>query len=530
MNRRTFLRQVGMGAGAMALPAFLRTAAAAGTTPPNIIIIMADDMGYSDIGCYGGEVQTPNLDRLAAGGVRFTQFYNAARCCPTRAALLTGLYPHQAGVGSMVGTGKEPGYRGRLNESCVTIAEVLKGAGYTTLMSGKYHVTHYNYSNPEPTLHRESWPRQRGFDQFFGTLAGGGSFYDPVSLMEDNEFIEPGEDFYYTDAISDHAARFITKASAEKPFFLYTAYTAPHWPLHALSEDIEKYKTVYRAGWDNIREQRRERMIEMGLINADWPLTERDDRIKSWEETEHKEWEIHRMAVYAAQIDRMDQGVGRIIKALEDTNRLDNTLILFLADNGGCDEIINGTNTRHGDFARGGTTPEVFPGEPDTYASYGYGWANASNTPFRKYKKWIHEGGVASPLIAHWPAVIKDQGALRHQVSHVIDLMATCADISGADYPETFNDHAILPKEGVSIAPAFVDKPLNRPAPLFWEHIGNRGMRDGRWKLVAGKNGAWELYDLEKDRTELNNLAAEHPDRCRQMIADYETWAIRVGV
>jgi arylsulfatase A-like enzyme len=280
MNRRTFLRQVGVGTGAMALPAFLRTGVAAETTPPNIIIIMADDMGYSDIGCYGGEVKTPNLDRLAAGGVRFTQFYNAARCCPTRASLLTGLYPHQAGVGAMVGPGKEPGYRGRLNESCVTIAEVLGGAGYTTLMSGKYHVTHYNYSDPEPTLHRDTWPIQRGFDRFFGTLAGGGSYYHPVSLMEDNDFIEPPEGFYYTDAISDHAAQFITEAPAEKPFFLYTAYTAPHWPLHALKEDIEKYKEVYRVGWDNIREQRRERMIKMGLIRPEWPLTERDERIE----------------------------------------------------------------------------------------------------------------------------------------------------------------------------------------------------------------------------------------------------------
>ncbi|HEX71780.1 MAG TPA: arylsulfatase, partial [Candidatus Hydrogenedentes bacterium] len=463
----------------MMAPAYCRNIAAA-ATPPNIVIIMADDMGYSDIGCYGGEIQTPNLDRLAAGGVRFTQFYNAARCCPTRAALLTGLYPHQAGVGGMVGPGgREPGYRGRLNESCVTIAETLHAAGYTTLMSGKYHVTHYNYTDPEPTLHRASWPLQRGFDRFFGTLAGAGSYYAPVSLMRGNEFIEASDDFYYTDAISDTAAQFIREADADNPLFLYTAHVAPHWPLHALPEDIEKYKGIYRAGWDEIRAQRHGRMINMGLVRAEWPLTERDERVPAWDAAEHKEWEIHRMAVYAAQIDRMDQGVGRIIKALEDTNRLDNTLILFLADNGGCDEIIKGQDTRHGYFERGGTTPDVFPGEPDTYAAYGYGWANASNTPFRKYKKWIHEGGIASPLIAHWPAGIAGRGALRHQVAHVTDLMATCVDIADAAYPETRNGHDILPMEGVSLAPAFADKPLERTAPLFWEHIGNRGMRDG---------------------------------------------------
>ena len=531
MDRRTFLKQVGISATAMTLSAQLRAAATDSANPPNIVIIMADDMGYSDIGCYGGEIETPHLDRLAAGGLRFTQFYNAARCCPTRASLLTGLYPHQAGVGSMVGVGgKEPGYRGRLNESCVTIAEGLKRAGYTTLMSGKWHVTHYRYQNPEPTLHRGTWPLQRGFDRFFGTLAGAGSFFTPVSLMRDNEFIEPGDDFYYTDAINDEAARFITEADADKPLFLYTAHVAPHWPLHALPEDIEKYKDVYRAGWDDIRKQRRARMDEMGLIDPDWKLTERDPRVSAWEDTEHQEWEIHRMAVYAAQVDRMDQGIGRIIEALEDTGRLDNTLILFLSDNGGCDEIIQGQDTRHGYFARGGTTPDVFPGEPDTYAAYGYGWANASNTPYRKYKKWIHEGGAATPLIAHWPERIKEHGALRHQIGHIIDFMATCLDIAGAEYPETFNGHDITPLEGVSLVPAFQDKPLERAAPLYWEHLGNRGIRDGKWKLVAGKDAPWELFDMERDRTETNNIADDHPDRVAAMTADYETWAERVGV
>ncbi len=530
MNRRQFLKQAGTGAAAMMLPSYLR-AAASGPDKPNIVVIMADDMGFSDIGCYGSEIQTPNLDRLAAGGLRFSQFYNAARCCPTRASLLTGLYPHQAGVGAMVSTGDErPGYLGRLNDSCVTIAEALGGEGYQTFLSGKWHVTHYNYQEPEATLHRDTWPRQRGFDRFFGTLAGAGSFFSPISLMRDNEFIEPDDDFYYTDAINDAAARFITEAAPDKPFFLYTAHVAPHWPLHALPEDIERYKAVYTMGWDWLRAQRHRRLIELGLIDPQWTITERDERVPAWDDEAHKEWEIHRMAVYAAQIDRMDQGIGRIIAALEDTGRLDNTLILFLADNGGCAEIIQGKDTRHGHFPQGGTTPEILPGGPDTYASYGYGWANASNTPFRRYKKWIHEGGAASPLIAHWPAGIAARGEIRHQVGHIIDLMPTCVAIAGATYPEQFNDRTITPHEGVSLLPAFENQPLERNAPLFWEHFGNRGMRDGDWKLVAGKDEPWELYDMRRDRTETRNLIEEHPDRAAAMAADYDAWAARVGV
>lgn len=532
MNRREFLTRTGMGAAAMMLPAGLPVAAASAQhDKPNIVVIMADDMGFSDVGCYGGEVQTPNLDRLAAGGLRFSQFYNAARCCPTRASLLTGLYPHQAGVGAMVSPNDDrPGYRGRLNESCVTLAEVLRGAGYATYLSGKWHVSHYQYQNPEATLHPGTWPLQRGFDRFFGTLAGAGSFFAPVSLMRDNDFIAPGDDFYYTDAINDEAARFIAEADADKPLFLYAAHVAPHWPLHALPEDIERYKEVYRVGWDALRAERHERLIDLGLIDPAWSLTRRDARVPAWEDAEHKEWEIHRMAVYAAQVDRMDQGIGRIVDALEQSGRLENTLILFLSDNGASDEVIQGRETRHGYFERGGTTPEVFPGGPDTYASYGHGWANASNAPFRRYKKWIHEGGAATPLVAHWPAGIAERGGIRHQVGHIIDFMATFVDMAGAVYPEAFNGHAITPMEGVSLLPAFADRPLERTAPLFWEHLGNRGMRDGNWKLVAGDDAPWELYDMERDRTETNNLSDAHPERVAAMNAAYDAWAARVGV
>lgn len=495
---------------------------------PNVVLIMADDMGYSDIGCYGGEIRTPNLDRLAAGGLRFTQFYNAARCCPTRASLLTGLYPHQAGVGAMVSPSDRPGYRGRLNEQCVTIAEVLHNAGYQTCMSGKWHVTHYDYNDPEPILHRESWPRQRGFGRFFGTLAGAGSFYTPVSLMRDNEFIEPGEGFYYTDAINDQAVRFIEEAD-DGPLFLYVAHVAPHWPLHALPKDIARYKGVYDVGWDRIRAERHARMIQAGLVSADWPLAPRDPRVLAWEDAEHKAWESHRMAVYAAQTDNMDQGIGRIVESLRRTGRLENTLILFLSDNGGCDEVIQGTKTRHGYFARGGTRPDVLPGGPDTYAAYGVGWANASNTPFRRYKKWGHEGGIATPLIAHWPAVIKPD-RMTHEVGHIIDVMATCLDVAGAEYPTERNGHKVTPLEGKSLSPVFEGRTRTGHEALYWEHIGNRAMRRGKWKLVAERGDPWELYDLEADRTELNDLADRRPEKVRELRSLYDAWAKRCNV
>lgn len=509
------------------LTASLLILSAAASGQPDIVIIMADDMGWSDLGSYGGEIRTPNLDALAAGGLRFSQFYNAARCCPTRASLLTGLYPHQAGLGAMVSPGDHPGYLGRLNESCVTLAEVLRSAGFHTAASGKWHVTHFNYSN-RPLLHQGSWPLQRGFDRFYGTLAGGGDYYGPVSLMRDNDFIEPGEGFYYTHAINREAAAFVDAAPKDKPLFLYVSHVAPHWPLHALEEDIARYDGVYDVGWDRIREQRHRRLIEEGLIGADVELSPRDRGVPRWENARHKEWEARRMAVYAAQVDSMDQGIGGLIEAIKRRGRFDNTLILFLSDNGGSDEVIQGQNTRHGNFPRGGTTPEVMPGPADTYASYGKPWANVSNTPFRLYKKWNHEGGVATPLIAHWPTGITENGAIRHQVGHIIDLMATVVDLAGADYPEEFNGHAITPMEGVSLRPAFADEPLEREA-LYWEHFGQRAVRVGPWKLV-GDNRRWQLYNLDEDRTELNNLANQHPEKVERMAAMWDAWADRSNV
>jgi arylsulfatase len=364
---------------------------------------MADDMGYSDIGCYGGEINTPNLNGLAAKGVRFTQFYNTARCCPTRAALMTGLYQHQAGVGHMTGDYGYDAYRGDLNNNCVTIAEVLKQAGYSTYMSGKWHVT--KYIKPEGPKH--NWPRQRGFDRFFGTIHGAGSFYDPNSLTRDNTQIVPEDGFYYTNAISDNAVKFIGEhrsRSGDKPFFLYVPYTAPHWPMHALPEDIAKYKGRYDGGWDALRAERHRRMIKMGLVRKDWEITPRDEGVPSWADAKDKEWFARRMEVYAAMVDNLDQGVGRIIAELKKTGDFENTLIFFLADNGGCaeeygsrgavkpdpakpvvlkpmgeDELqtrMQPSHTRDGRPVRTGYG--VMPGPADTYIAYGKAWANAS--------------------------------------------------------------------------------------------------------------------------------------------------------
>ncbi len=497
---------------------------AAGGEAPDIVVIMADDMGYSDLGSMGSEIRTPHLDSLAENGLRFTRFYNSMRCVPTRASLLTGLYHHQAGLGGWVTRGDRPGYLGHLSPNAVTVAEVLGDAGYHTAISGKWHVTPYDYSD-DPDLHRESWPLQRGFDRFFGTLAGGGSFYTPKSLMRGNEFIEPGEGFYYTHAINDEAVVFVDEAPKDKPMFLYVSHVAPHWPLHALPEDIAKYDGVYDIGWDRLRETRNARMKALGILAPDATPSPRDTRVPAWEDADHHEWEARRMATYAAQIDSMDQGIGRLIEALKRRGRFDNTLILFLSDNGGSDEVIQGQDTRHGKFARGGTRPDVMPGAPDTYASLGRGWANACNAPFRQYKKWTHEGGIATPLIVHWPQGIAAKGEIRRQVGHVIDIMATAVDLAGVKYPADRGGHEIIPLEGISLRPAFTDQPLDREA-LFWEHTGPRAIRMGDWKLVGNKD-TWKLFDLAADPTELENLADEHPERVEAMSAAWQAWAER---
>ena len=511
---------------------------------PNVVLILNDDMGYSDIGCYGGEIETPNLDRLAANGLRFSQFYNTARCSPSRASMLTGLHPHQTGVGILTYDSGPEGYAGNLNHRCVTIPQALKRNGYRTYMSGKWHVAS---SLTKPT---DTWPMQRGFDEFYGTIIGAGSFYDPNTLTRGNdnaehEAREPG--FFYTDAISDQAVAFLDKHEREHPgtpFFEYVAYTAPHWPLHAHEEDIAKYKGRFDKGWDRLREERLDKLVEWGILHAQWKLSPRDPTQPPWTEAEHKAWLLRCMEVYAAQVDRMDQGIGRILGALERHGRLHDTVVIFLADNGACaedipedvtiDELVNKlmiarSHTRGGERVHFGNDPNRMPGPENTYQSYGTAWANLSNTPFRLYKHWIHEGGISTPLIVHWPAGIREKGGLRHAPGYLPDIMATILDITGSEYPTTLEGNDIDPLEGTSLFPVFQQDGLDRP-PMFWEHEGNAAVRIGKWKLVRNYPGPWELYDMESDRTELNDIAAQHPERVEAMALQYEAWAARCGV
>jgi arylsulfatase len=499
---------------------------------PNILVILADDMGYSDIGCYGGEIETPNLDALARNGLRFTQFYNAARCCPSRASLLTGLYPHQAGVGHMdfdFGYGI-PAYQGHLNNRCVTLAEVLRPAGYRTSMAGKWHV------GGAPGRR----PLDRGFDRFWGVPTGGGVYFKEtvtairgLRFLNDEQLIEPSalpDDMYVTDTFTDKALGYIDEAvSKKKPFFLYLAHIAPHWPLQAKPADIRKYKGRYDIGWDAVRAARHQRQIKLGIVPANSRISERDPKATAWAETpaEVQKNLAHRMEIYAAMVDSLDQNVGRIVARLKELDQFDNTLILFLSDNGCSAEGGPGLEGKLDNWAK----PGAPLGTALSYGRLGLEWANACNTPFRKFKIETYEGGVATPLIVHWPDGIAARGELRHQTGHVIDLMPTLAEVAGAVYPDQFGGQPILPTEGRSLVPAFRNTPLPREEGLFFEHGGNKAVRIGDWKAVQpqGKNG-WELYEMQSDRTELVNLAAEHPERVRELAARWQTWAERCGV
>ena len=518
---------------------------------PNIILIMSDDMGFSDIGCYGSEIATPTLDRLAAGGLRFTQFYNTGRCCPTRASLMTGLYPHQAGVGHMMSDRGHPGYQGDLNARCLTIAQVLGPAGYRCYMTGKWHVT--KKTRPRNESEKHNWPRQRGFDRFYGTIHGAGSFFDPNSLTRDNTLIAPEDpgNYYYTDAISDNAAMFIREHDTSRPFFMYVAYTAAHWPMHARPVDIAKYRGRYEKGWDVLRLERHARMKKLGLLDPAWKLS---PNVQDWSDAKNKPWQRARMEVYAAMVDSMDQGINRIVASLKQKQLFDNTLILFLQDNGGCQEEFGSTGkerpspakrlaamkpgelqyamvpriTRDGRPLRQGSG--VMPGPADTYIAYGIQWANASNTPFREYKHFVHEGGISTPLIAHWPDGIKSHGEFRSEPGHLVDIMATCVDLADAPYPKQHDGTAIHPMEGASLVSVFGGTDLS-DRPLYWEHEGNRAVRVGDWKLVAkGRNGPWELYNLKDDRSELNNRIESMPDQASKLERLWTTWATRANV
>ncbi|UCF98536.1 MAG: arylsulfatase [Spirochaetaceae bacterium] len=510
---------------------------------PNIVLILVDDMGYSDIESFGSEIATPNLTHISSKGIRFTQMYNCARCCPSRASLLTGLYPHQAGIGHMTTDLGQPAYRGYLNDRCVTIAEALRNHGYRTLLVGKWHVGG-SYAARRP----ETWssgdgghptPLRRGFERFYGILTGCCSYFFPHTLMQQDQFVRVEEEkFYLTDAISTTASGFIREyARGENPFFLFVSYTAPHWPLHALPEDIALYEGRYDSGWDAVRQQRYERLASMKIIDEKWRLSPRDKRALQWEHAPHREWEAQRMAVYAAQIHRMDQGVGQIVAALGETGVEENTLLFFLSDNGGCAEFLKEDGfvqdllypTRKGEIVRAGNFPGVRPGGEETYMSYDLPWANASNTPFRLYKHWVHEGGIATPMIVTWPLHTLEPGIVQAP-AHVIDIMATCLDAAGATYPTEFEGNSISSLEGESLLPAVCGKSWSRERPIYWEHEGNCALRDKDWKLVRKYPGSWELYNLERDRTEQENLIDREPVLATRMIKEWSHWAERCGV
>ena len=562
----------------------LITAQAAAPARPNILIILADDLGWSDLGCYGGEIRTPNLDALVGDGLRFTQFYNSARCCPSRASLLTGLYPHQAGVGLMTsdqgarfpGAGDSgdafPGYRGALNANCVTIAQVLKPAGYRTAAAGKWHVGDREF------------PTKRGFDDFYGFVGGYGvDSWEPRMMTRLPEgkparTYAPGK-YFATDAITDHALDFLADMQKSgAPWLLYVAYQAPHFPIASRPEDMAGYPEIYAQGWDRIREQRLAKQKKIGLLPATTSLTPRSKiphpvaskRMGSMtEDGANPAWDslpadrradlAQRMAVYAGMVTGMDRNIGRLLADLRASGQLDHTLVIFLSDNGACAEwepfgfeMVATENPRPGTGINQGT--QMLPnklyagaelaqmGQPGSFPSYGSAWANACNTPWRLYKHYGHEGGIGTPLIAHWPAGMKTErrregeiGRLGGEPSHLIDIMATCVDLAGADYPSEFAGEKIQPMEGRSLKPFLVSPSPNLsvpPAPrlLFWEHEGNRAIREGKWKLVSLAGGAWELYDLEVDRVELHDLAAAQPERVQTMAAGWEAWAQRTHV
>ena len=507
---------------------------AASGSRPNILIVLVDDMGFSDIGCTGGEAQTPTIDALARDGVLMTQFYNTARCCPTRASLLTGLHPHQAGIGWMTfqhaykkDRKDDWPYQGWLNRNCVTIAEVLRTAGYGTYMTGKWHVG---------TLDKETWPRARGFDRYYGIVNGGCNYFKPKPdkhLALDDTCVEPeGDDFYTTDVFTRYAESFVNEhvdRRPDDPFFLYLAFNAPHWPLQAWPEDIAKYRGKYKIGWDEARRLRRERQIEMGVTKEEWPLSPRDEEVPPWDTlgAEQQNDLDHVMAIYTAMIDRVDQNLKRLVETLKARGVFDNTLILFLSDNGACAE-----GKPLGHYCREELGTRVSIEGPMTPA-YGNCWANVSNTPFRRYKHWVHEGGMGTPVVAHWPVGIpkREGGRITEHYGYLPDFMATCLDATGAEYPTTFEGHDILPHSGKSLLPLITggDAPIHDEI-VCWEHEGNRAARQGKWKLVKVFGGEWELYDLEADRTEMNDLSGEMLEKMKELADAWQAWSKQVGV
>ncbi|MFT4691816.1 MAG: arylsulfatase [Limisphaerales bacterium] len=507
---------------------FLFGSSAHADSRPNIVIILCDDMGYSDLGCYGSEIRTPVLDSLAADGVRYTQFHNTSKCWTTRATLLTGQYWQKIAPGKF------------LTRECATIPEVLKDVGYGTYMSGKWHLSPARYQDLNTT------PAARGFERFYGILHGATSFFDPFTLTRGFDPIQAprGENYYFTDSISDDAAKNIRehrKKSSDKPFFMYLAYTAPHWPMHAFEEDIAKYEGVYEIGWDELRQRRFARMKELGVISTNAKLSPQNPGAKNWDAVDRK-WEARRMAVYAAMIDRMDQGIGRVVRALKETKSFDNTLILFMSDNGGSPENIGIGNaigclggkaeTREGEKIQVGYGPGVNPGPETTFQGYGPSWANASCSPFVWWKTMSHEGGVATPFIAHWPKGIRVKGKINSRdITHLIDLMPTCLELAQAEYPNRRDGVRIKAVDGISMVDSLTKGEPVSNRVLFNEFANKAFVRDGRWKLVTRKvpSEQWELYDLKTDPSELNDLAGREVERCERMKRLYSEWYAGTG-
>lgn len=518
---------------------------------PNIIIIMADDLGFSDIGCYGGEIETPNLDWLAKNGMRFNSFYNASRCCPTRASLLTGLYPHQAGIGRMTMNQKLPGYRGFLTKNTVTIAEVLKKYGYQTGMVGKWHISETKSKAPHEQLkwlaHQQefgdfsdtlTYPTHRGFDKFYGTIWGVVDYFDPFSIVNGTKPVKlVPKDFYYPNAIGDSSVSYINQFNKSKsPFFLYVAFTSPHWPLQALPEDIKKYKNTYEKGWEYIIQTRFERMNKMGLFKG-YKISLPDFMYPelNWQTNKSKVWDAKAMAVHAAMVDNMDKNIGKLITILKEIDQLDNTLIMFLSDNGASaeDPALYGPgfdragSTRDGKAVIFPTNKEVLPGSQTVHAGIGAQWANTANTPFRYWKSKEHEGGISTPFIAFWPKKINRINTINSTPTHIIDLMSTCLAVSGGKYPSQYKDHQITPTPGTSLVPVFIkDSSGQIHKELFWEHFGAAALRQGDYKIVKIDNKSdWELYNLKTDRSEIHNLANKNPAILKSLIHRWENLA-----
>lgn len=493
---------------------------------PNVIIILADDMGYSDIGCYGSEIPTPNIDKLAENGLRFSRFYNTSRSCPTRASLLTGLYQHQTGVGLMTTEAGNnfdfgvEGYRGYLNNKCVTIAEVLKQAGYHTYMTGKWHLGSDTFNKR---------PLQRGFDHFYGSYQGAFSYFDPKGtrcLINEADTIQASKGFYTTDAFTNKAIQYIDSEKDKNPFFLYLAFNAPHWPLQAKDEDIKKFVGKYMVGWDKLRQERFEKQIKMGLLDKDLKLSPRDNRVRAWDLVDEKQKELsdYRMAVYAAQIYAIDYNVGKLVEYLKKANKFDNTLIMFLSDNGACPEPFK-------EFG-GGNQSEINNPEKSGSISYGICWANLSDTPFRLFKKDAEEGGISTPFIAHWPAKIQSQkGKITETRGHILNIMPTILDVTGAKYPKKYKGNIIQPLEGISLLPTFLNGTQKIKEYQFWEHSNNCAVTKGDWKAISRFGlDKWALYNLKNDRTELNDVSLQYPDMVADLVAQWHEWSVRCKV